>query len=460
MAAKLTARAVERVLESRGVPGVPNHPYRVSGRAMFAQLVVDALAQARKRATWQGKTPPSDTHLGLDQVDALVRNANTFLNAFWHAQRTGEHHRRVPVIEGAVVSWRSGGEVSLDFDGIIISGNKSRMASIRREGAITPGRLTPEMVDAAYERLDDLVPRARRILEDATGRDFPLALEDNARGPWGYVCLLGEVDGRSVRLVLWSVNALAHRSDDDLLHQVGHVPHEIFEGGRRKARFLTRVPDIQDRLDAVVAQSGLPISITLAQDAERSSYKEERDDVWLVLDGYGPAGLPRRVDLRTVSSTDAAGDIAPLLARHLKDQRRLHERYGPTPGSGGIDWTVDAVTARMGVTRRDVERCLVDGSVRIREGVSIRVSGRRILGQVELSKDVLWRGDDLRATGVSVPVTVMTSIVGRPVHQVVEAEALVDAGTVTSARAGTLRKRPRLALRVKPTMLPITELPE
>jgi hypothetical protein len=458
MAAKLTARAIERVLESHDLPEVFNPPYLVSARAMFAQLAFDAIRQQRLQATWRGTTPPSDTELSPDQIGHLVRNANAFLGVFWHAQRKDEHHGRIDILPGVQADWRSGGEVTLSFNGMVTGGIKHRMASVLRPGAVTPGRLRPEEIDPAYDRAAALLPHAERILEDALGRRLPLRMESGRRGPWGYVCIRGEVDGRDVRLIMWNVNELVHRSDEDLLHRVGTIPHELSEGLRRKNRFLRTVPDIQERLDALTAGTGLPIRITIAQDTDRSAYKDARDDVWLVVDGYGPGGTARRMDMRTIASGDVEKHLPAIIEKHVKDQRRLHALYGPRPGSGRIDWRIDAVTARFGVTRRHVERCITEGSHHISDQVSIRVSGKRILGQVQLSGDVLWRGDELRAVGVIVPDSVMATIAGRRIDEVVDTPALADGGVVTSAKGNTLRNKPRLALKLRPRMIGIDEL--
>ena len=116
---------------------------------------------------------------------------------------------------------------------------------------------------------------------------------------------------------------------------------------------------------------------------------------------------------------------------------------------------IDAVTMRCGVTPAQIDECLTKGSAPIREGVSIRVSGKRILGQIEISPDVLWRGDEIRAVGVSVPDSVMSAIAGRKVEDAVQSPLLEGGGTITSAKANTLRKRARLNLRVRPAMVPV-----
>ena len=456
--AKLTARAIERMLEAKGVAEVPNPPYLVSARAMFAQLVVDSLTQARLHASWRKTAPPSLTHLDEAQVDEIVRNSGPFLNAFWHAQRTGSHRGRINVLGGGNVSWNAGGEVSISFDGSVIGGTKGRMASTIRKGPVTARRLSPDQVDVAYDRLPALIARAQEILEDAMDRPFPLTLEEGRRGPWGYVCVRGEVDGRDVRLILWGVTALAHRSDEDLLHAVGYVPHEIFEGGRRKARFLSRVPDIQDRLDAIVSTTGLPIGVTIAQDTDRADHKEDRDDVWLVLRGYGPGGLAQLRDVSTIGSKDASIDtLRSRLSKAIDEQHRLHALHGPLPGSDVVEWRMDAATLSCGVTAEQVERCIRTGASPVREGASIRLSGKRILGQVEVAQGMLWRGDQLRAVGISVPDSIMSALVGREVHDVVDAPMLRNAGVITSAKADTVHKKVRLTLKVRPRMAPVPE---
>lgn len=440
MATKCSVRSIERMLESNGVVEGRHTPYMTSARTMFAQMAYDALKGAQ----------PTD-----GQMLQMVRNSGAFIGALWHAQRTGAANP-VPVLDFAEACWNGAGETTLTFRGAYHSGTKHRMASIISKTPATPGRHRPEVVDAAYERATALAPVAQGIVENAMGGPFPTKLKAGSRKAWGSATLTGQIDGRTVNVAIWTVNELVHRSDEDLLHRVRQFHGEVFDGSRRLALFRSVVPDIQERLDAIVALSRLPITLGIAQDVGRSAYKDASGDVWIVLDGYGPGGLAARRDLRTFSSkTVLDGRLDVDLGQYVDEQRRLHKMYGPTPGGDRIKWTIDAVTARLGVTADHVEQCIEKGSCAIREGVKIRIAGKRILGEVAISPDVLWRGDEIRAAGISVPTSVMTAVVGKDVTEVVGSDMLTGGGTITSARANTLRHRPRLNLRIRPAMVPV-----
>jgi hypothetical protein len=221
-----------------------------------------------------------------------------------------------------------------------------------------------------------------------------------------------------------------------------------------------RIAQVQAHCDAAIADADLPIGFRVVPSPDDAGTR-----MWVVADAYGATGLP---ECRHVGSASFEGDSEyrhmPPLTHFVDEQRRLHRRYGPTPGShAGRQWLIDAPTAwwlaatgRGSRIARDVADGLpYDGGD---TGVRLRVVDGRMFGTCAIAPGIEWKGDRLELRSTEISQTVATALKGRSVRQVVEHASLTTEDVISRAVHRVSKKGKALIVHVRPRMIPIERI--
>lgn len=435
---------IEKLLAPHVDEGL-NPPYLTSARTLFSHVVEEALG--KRDPTW-------------DAVDPFIEGARAFVARHWGMRPTSSTTGRgVRLPTGGVLEWAQDRSVFI-YEGYFRSGSRQYHASVSQKHAVVGNRVTPTQLEAANARLPDLKRRAEERLRRMMGEDPRLSWSTGRlAGPHGSVQLTIVEDGLPHHSFVWSAMDLAHRCDDVMLDHVPNAVHAIRTGREALKLFHRKRPDAQTVLDQVAWESGLPIRIeTRVNPASGHMGEDSHAMARLAVHGYGPSG--QTAVLRgdpVMAATLDAGKVRGAVKNILDRQRVLHGIFGPHPGSHRTPWRVDVVIARLLRDDPDgdatIERCLSAGKARLSPTAMLRMSGMQLLSEVSLTPDVLWRGDELRITGATLPDGVRLALPGRDIRDVVDSPLLKGAGTISSVRQDTIRKVPRLRIRMRQTMV-------
>jgi len=434
--------AIERRLAQAGVPEGANPPYRTTARMIVAHLADAAL---------RGGEPDAET------MDQLVRVAREIVHRFWdNLQSENWRGDRLEFIADHDVHW-SHGQVFACINGIQGNDTRYMIPSIAQEHPTAPRKAHPSLMPSANAAGDAIVAAALHLLERTLDPGTPIrARSREITRAWQSREVQVHEDGLWWTAASWTGFELAHLSHGDLMKRVATAPKALVAGRRDLHRLKSVTNDLKRMLDKVASDSGLPIGF----DVRTHPGGHPEPTAWLVVEGYGPSGRRRVETVRTITqSVCEPKRLAEEVADTIRSQRKRHKAYGPVPGAAVVDWTIDTVSARRLAQQRDaedlLEQCLEEGSVRVDEGFKLRVSGSRILGDVEIAPGVVWRGETLQAMGITLPDTMLNGVRGRALTDVVASPELLDAGVVRHAAMDQCNRKPRLTLRVTPTMQPI-----
>lgn len=442
---------IERILAPHVDEGL-NPPYLTSARNLFAHVVEEALG--KREPTWNA-------------VEPFIDGARMFVSRHWSVRPTGSTTGRgIRLPTGGLLEWARDRSIFI-YDGYFRSGSRQYHASVVQKHAVVGNRVGPAQLEAANARLPDLKRRVEEGLRHLMGENLRLSWsKDRLDGPHDGTHLTVVEDGLPHYAFTWTAMDLAHRCDDVMLEDLPSTVHAIRTGRESLKAFHRKRPDAQRILDEVAAASGLPIRIEPRVNANSGHMGGDSHAMArLAVHGYGPSGQPALVRCDTVmAATLDAGKVRQAVDRVLKRQKVLHGIFGPHPGAHRTPWTIDVVIARL--LRDDprgeetIERCLSTGKARLSPNAMVRMSGLRLLSEVSLSPDVLWRGDELRITGATLPEGLRLALPGRDVAEVVDCPLLQGAGTIASIKQDTVRGVPRLRIRMRQTMVTLGEDPD
>jgi hypothetical protein len=451
MATASRVARIERIL-TRHVDEGLNPPYQTSARALFSHVVEEALG--KRDPTW-------------DAVEPFVEPARAFVSRHWGMRPTGSTTGRgIPLPTGGLLEWARDRSVFI-YKGYFQSGGRQYHASISQDSAVVGNRVTPAQLEAANARLPDLKRRAEERLRQMMGEKPGLSWSTGRlAGPHDGVQLTVVEDGLPYRSFVWWAMDLAHRCDEVMLDDVPTTVHAIRTGRDSLKLFHRTRPDAQIVLDQVASESRLPIRIETRVNANSGHMGENSHAMArLAVIGYGPSGQTAVLCGDPVmAATLDTGKVRAAVKNILDRQRVLHGIFEPHPGSHTTPWKVDVVIARLLRDDPDgdatIERCLSAGKARLSPTALLRMSGMQLLSEISLTPDVLWRGDELRITGATLPDGVRLALPGRDIRDVVDSPLLKDAGTIASVRQDAIRGVPRLRIRMRQRMVTLGDDPD
>lgn len=333
--------------------------------------------------------------------------------------------------------------------------------SVTRDGVVRGFDITPDELDVVRRRaemLRDMVEaHLRRTIPSLLAAGDPVRL--SRQTVHAYHIEVEYAWGLRRMQSVWN-GALLHDAPDRLMRIFVEQARDIRIGWQDFQDLQDHVAARKDELEAASIASGLPITYRLAPcpPINGSPY------VSIVIDGYGPTGLP---STEPIMSQPFAADLSAVLnlrTHQIRAQAARHRDYGPLPGSNpGVPWTVDAPTARrLALTGRGSEIAAMIAAGRgADEGdaaMTIRVKGRTLLGTFELAPGISWKGDRVEAERVQLSDTVAAAVPGRSVRSVVEHDLLSDAEIATRVTHRRTKAFGILVVNVRPQMVPIAEI--